>query len=547
MRWCAVVFGLLGVWAGSIGSVVAGAATVTRPSTDLLVREATLTASGEGGQLGFADVAISGDTIAADSFNPMALDGPDTGVSVFTEPPDGWSSGSSAAQLTAANGESLGGPVAISGDTVFVGAPQIGPESPGAVYVFTKPARGWSGALHETAKLTASDAASGRTLGSSVGASGRTVVATDAGSVYLFTEPAGGWVGTVHETAKLVPPAGNRVESTSVSGAVVVAGNSRATVGTNAGQGAVYAFREPRGGWSGTVHASATLTGSDGAANDQLRDAVVSGRTVVASSYHATANNQDAVYTFTRPRRGWSGSVHQSAERTVSAFDGTLGPEVAISGETVAAVVDVPSAHECPCDGAVFAFDRPFGGWSGNLRISRSASLTTVGVAGEIALDRQTLVVGAQNGVDVFSALAPPEMSPPMITGLATGHPHLGVFPNGGGASITSVTITPPRGLEFSKNRRDLTQPGAISLLRRHTLSLHHGRLTVTVAATGFSIRMSAPALIESPALLRTVRAINGYNKNYRHKRTLSLTVAVSITDTAHRTTQLTTTVPIRA
>ena len=86
-----------------------------------------------------------------------------------------------AAKLTAAGAvetNTLGYSVAISGTTVFAGAPAatVGAnEKQGAVYVFTQPAGGWSNET-QTAKLTASDGAGIAQLGESVAVSGTTVV-----------------------------------------------------------------------------------------------------------------------------------------------------------------------------------------------------------------------------------------------------------------------------------------------------------------------------------------------------------------------------------
>ena len=86
------------------------------------------------------------------------------------------------AKLTASDGaagDQLGWSVAISGNTVVVGAfgATIGSNAEqGAAYVFVKAGATWT-TMTETAKLTASDGAAGDRLGFSVGISGDTVVA----------------------------------------------------------------------------------------------------------------------------------------------------------------------------------------------------------------------------------------------------------------------------------------------------------------------------------------------------------------------------------
>ena len=110
----------------------------------------------------------------------------------------------------------------IAGGTVAVGA-YGGGSSRGAVYVFGKPATGWSGALNESAKLSAAAGAAGDGLGFSVAVSGTIVVAgapyDDAfsGSAYVFERPGAGWSGSLTESARLRASAGTTSEGLGVS------------------------------------------------------------------------------------------------------------------------------------------------------------------------------------------------------------------------------------------------------------------------------------------------------------------------------------------
>ena len=156
-------------------------------------------------------VALSGDTVVAHS--DARVNGHDSAgaVYVFVKPAGGWASATETAKLTAsdaANDDDFGDGVAISGDTVVAGAPDAnvnGHSQDGAAYVFVKPAGGWASAT-ETAKLTASDGATNDALGNSVAVDGNTVVAgapfASPGAAYVFVKPAGGWTSAT-ETAKL--------------------------------------------------------------------------------------------------------------------------------------------------------------------------------------------------------------------------------------------------------------------------------------------------------------------------------------------------------
>jgi len=135
-----------------------------------------------------------------------------------------------------APGDLLGLSVAVQGDTVVVGAPEH-MERRGAVYVFTRTGNGYT----QSAKLTASDAARGDRLGSSVAIDGDTIVAgapaidsvsadanTSAGAVYTFSRTG---AAARTETAKLTAPAHLGLEdddrlgsSVAISGDTIVAG-----------------------------------------------------------------------------------------------------------------------------------------------------------------------------------------------------------------------------------------------------------------------------------------------------------------------------------
>ena len=132
---------------------------------DPFVQQAILTPSdGERFNLFGDSVAVSGDVIVVGAPGATVGDQDSQGaVYVFVRPAGGWVSATEAARFTASDGirnDNLGTSVAISGDTIVAGAPSIGGDDPGAVYVFVKPGGGWANGT-ETAKLTASDGSLG--------------------------------------------------------------------------------------------------------------------------------------------------------------------------------------------------------------------------------------------------------------------------------------------------------------------------------------------------------------------------------------------------
>jgi hypothetical protein len=190
-------------------------------------------------------VAISGNVIVAGAYG---ADG--TGVAyVYVEPAGGWTNMAPTATLTASDaisGDLVGYTVAIAGNTIVVGAPEndeVGsrypePNGPGAVYVYVKPAGGWSD-MTETAKLTASDGVVGDDLGWSVAVLGDIIVAGApdatvnsqeiAGAVYVFQKgPFAPWKSTT-QTAKLT--ASDAEEFGVVGISVSIAGNTIAAAG----------------------------------------------------------------------------------------------------------------------------------------------------------------------------------------------------------------------------------------------------------------------------------------------------------------------------
>jgi len=137
-------------------------------------------------------VAISGDTVVVGAcYDDIDTNTNQGSAYVFEKVPIGYK----VVRLTASDGEaddSFGYSVAISGDTVVVGAryDDIGTNNnQGSAYVFEKPGSGWATTSNYTARLTANDGATGDRFGGSVAISGDTVVVGaygDEGSAYVF-------------------------------------------------------------------------------------------------------------------------------------------------------------------------------------------------------------------------------------------------------------------------------------------------------------------------------------------------------------------------
>src|SRR5262249_14066802 len=251
---------------------------------------------------GFGDdighsVAISGDTVVVgapfDFVNPNAK-GPEGSVHVFVRNGVTWTDQQKVLAIGAVGGEEFGDSVAISGDTLVVGASKDGAGqnvNQGAAFVFTRSGATWT----QQKKLTAADGAAGDFFGRSV----------------------------------------------AISGDTALVGAPFAKIGMNQSQGAAYAFTRSLTASGVTWTQQQKLTANDGAANDSFGSSVaISGDTAVVGAEIASIGSsvfQGSAYAFTRSFIG-SGAAWTQLQR-ITALDGAaadrFGHSVAISGDTV--------------------------------------------------------------------------------------------------------------------------------------------------------------------------------------------------------------------
>jgi hypothetical protein len=279
-------------------------------------------------------VAISGDTAVVGAQAQNLSSG---SVYVFTRTGTTWTLQQKLRADDAENGDIFGQGVSISGDTIAVGAAKKGTGQQGAAYVFTRSGTTWT----QQQKLTASDAAIGDEFGVSIAVSGDTVVvgafnAASTGAAYVFTRSGTTWT----PQQKLVPDAGIANGSfgwsvavdadTAVIGAFDAGaayvftrtgttwaqqklpaadggpgsylGSSAAVQGDTAvvgailggGHGAAYVFTRSGATWT----EQPKLALADGGAVDAFGDSVgISGDSVVVGA-HGRSNSQGRAYVF---------------------------------------------------------------------------------------------------------------------------------------------------------------------------------------------------------------------------------------------------------
>jgi uncharacterized repeat protein (TIGR01451 family) len=300
----------------SLGS--AGAAYVFVRSAGVWTQQAYLKASNPEFADHFgASIAISGDTLVVGAPYKTANAG---AAYVFVRTGTNWSQ---QAYLRASNtgpNDEFGGAVAISGSTILVGAPgeasnatgvngnqsdNSAPNS-GAAYVFTRSGTTWT----QQAYLKASNSQAGDFFGNAVALSGDTVV-----------------IGAPYESSSATGINGNQSDNSAL------------------GSGAAYVFVRNGAIWSQQAY----LKASNPNANDAFGRAVaISGDTAVvgadaessgASGVNGDQTNNDApgsgaAYVFVRSGTAWSQQAYLKPSFDFL-YGGNFGAAAAISGERV--------------------------------------------------------------------------------------------------------------------------------------------------------------------------------------------------------------------
>jgi hypothetical protein len=326
-----------------------GAAYVFRRTGGVWAQEAFLKASNTGSNDAFGQaVAVSGDTVAVSAHHEdsgaTGIDGDqgsnaaaDAGAAyVFRRTGGVWAQEAYVKASNTEAGDELGYSVALSGDTLAVGARREdssatgtgGDEasndalSSGAVYVYTRTGTTWTQQAYVKASNTgASDefgtalALAGNLLAvgapnedsSSTGVNGSQVndVASNSGAAYVFRRSGNAWTQEAYVKASNTDearPGDAFGASLGIEGEILVAGarneDSSATgVGGNQGSnsasnsGAVYVFRHDGTRWSQVEYVKSANTG----ANDAFGIAVAVSRDTMAVGATGEASNASGI------------------------------------------------------------------------------------------------------------------------------------------------------------------------------------------------------------------------------------------------------------
>lgn len=314
------------------------------------------------------DVALSGDIaiVGAPSDNSA---GADAGAAyVFVRSSGAWTE---EARLTASDiapYDEFGSAVDIDGDTAVFGVSgrDDGGNESGAAYIFVRTGETWA----QQAKLTASDAGAGDEFGISVAISGDTVVvgahadddgAANSGSAYVFTRSGDAWT----QQAKLT--ASEAHASDYFGGGVAVEGDTAVIGAMNdddlgVNSGAAYVFARSGGIWVQQAKLTPDHNGDQIYFGGVLS---ISGDTLAAGAY--LDGSYGAVYLFTDSEGVWN----QEAKLQASDADvnGAFGYRVALSGN-LAVVGDFWDDDHGEDSGAAYVFARSEGAWVEKAKLS---------------------------------------------------------------------------------------------------------------------------------------------------------------------------------
>ena len=341
-------------------------------------------------------ISVSGDTLIVGA--PFTADlGWHSGSAYVYERVDGdWMPTVELHAADAAEGDSFGTSVAVSGDTLVVGARFDGDlgAAAGSAYVFERAGTEWI----QTVKLLAADGAGGDRFGQAVAISGGTIVVgspydddkgSNSGSAYVFEKLGGGWT----QTGKLVALDGAASDNfglaVAVSGETVLVG-SYLDDAPEIDRGSVYVFEKPGGIWSQTDK----LVAGDGRSGTRFGIAVaLSGDTAVIGAYQSVSSGgPGSAYVFTRAGTAWNQTSKLISWNRTSGIAVAVEGTTAVVGRTGGNLTPDPAVYDT---GEVYVFTEQGGLWQRVVKLHPWDGVPTDLFGGSVAVSGGTAVVGA--------------------------------------------------------------------------------------------------------------------------------------------------------
>ena len=296
-----------------------------------------LTSSTNNERFGYS-VALDGETLVVGTNSSTGTPGK---VYVYTRPADGWSSSMTPAVLTDTDdsdgNHGFGRSVAISGNTIVVGAPDQGvtPEGTseetsavGAVYVYTKAADvDWATATEATAKLSRSgEPVADASFGASVAVDGTAIIVGAPGESKVY------FSAVITTDATPVPNHLSGPDGSRFGSSVALDGRNLIVGAPGEGPGVAYAYSGSGSSWGQPTR----LTRFDAVDGEGFGASVaVSGRFIAVGRTSQSANdNAGSVKLYEKTGSRWVPFVLTADDPST---DATFGASVALSGETLIA------------------------------------------------------------------------------------------------------------------------------------------------------------------------------------------------------------------
>lgn len=411
------------------------------------IQQARLKASNAGSSDSFGEVvAISGNTAVVgaqyEDSNATGVNGNGANNSldasgaayVFVRQGKTWTQQAYLKASNTAYADKFGGAVAISGDTIVVGAPNqdSNATNSGAVYVFVRTGSTWS----QQAFLKASNAGSDDYFGYSVAIDGDTLVVGSlseasnatgidgdgsnntmpgAGAVYVFTRSGTAWTQQAYIKASNTEGGDQFGRAVAISGDTLVAGalgesSSSGGVGGNQADnsatsaGAAYVFsRDGTGVWSQQAYLKAShpetydyFSASVSASGDRI----VVGATYEASSSASdptdnSATSAGAAYVFVRSGNTWSQEAYLKASN-IGEYQ-YFGSAVSIDDSLIAvgAYGDDGASGVAYDAGAVHVFAHDGTAWTHQALLRTAVPHTGDYFGQSVSIDNASIIGGA--------------------------------------------------------------------------------------------------------------------------------------------------------
>ncbi len=401
----------LAMFAGcsSLGDSLTSGSTGSNGSQSLPEAGPKLTAADGDAEDEFGrSVAVDGATAVVGAHYDEDPNGENAGAAYVFERAEGesgdeeWTQAAKLVPDGGAAGDFFGDPVAVSDETVLVGASgadRSAGEAAGAAYVFEPDGDGWT----RTATLAAADADSGDNFGSAAALAGDTAVVgawadadpngEEGGSAYVFERAGGEWT----QAAKLSAGDG---DSGDAFGTSVAAADGAVLVGAPEDEdpngfvgGSAYVFERGDGDWSQT----AKLVPDDGEKLDFFGGSVaLAGGVALVGAMFDDADGEKGVgsaYVYERGDGDWSQTAHLVAGDRDK--NDSFGESVSLAGDT--ALIGAPGNQNPNGEmaGSAYMFERSGGNWSAGERIAPDDGDPEDGFGTAVVLAGERGIVGA--------------------------------------------------------------------------------------------------------------------------------------------------------